>query len=207
MPDLKQLSPRQAALLDHLCAYVTQHGYPPSMRELAEALGYRSVGSVHYQLGELQRLGYVQRDESKPRALEILSPSEPAERPQVEAVLVPLLGRVAAGVPVTAEENIEEFLPVPAMLVGRGTTFALRVVGDSMVDAGILDRDLVLVRVQATADDGDIVVALIDDEATVKVLSRQREATWLMPRNAAYAPIPGNDAAVLGKVVGVLRSL
>jgi repressor LexA len=203
----KQPSARQRALLDHLRAYIAAHGYPPSMRELATTLGYKSVGSIHYQLGELQRLGYVQRDASKPRALEILAASEHIQDLRAEPIFVPLVGRVAAGVPVTAEENVEELLPVPSMLAGRGTTFALRVVGDSMIEACILDRDLVLVRMQSTAEEGEIVVALVDGEASVKVLSFQGGATWLTPRNPAYPRIPGNEATIVGRVVAVMRSL
>lgn len=196
---------------------VEQRGYPPSIREIGEAVGLASPSSVAYQLRALQAKGLLRRDPNRSRAVEVLTAPAPAD-PSFEApapggtpgesavpVYVPVVGRIAAGGPVLAEQAVEDVFPLPRELVGTGTLFLLRVAGDSMVDAGILDADWVVVRQQPTAESGDIVAAMIDGEATVKTFKRRDGHAWLMPHNPAYAPIPGDDAAVLGRVVSVLR--
>jgi len=217
--DATGLTPRQRAILDVIRETVEQRGYPPSVREIGEGVGLTSPSSVAHQLGTLERLGYLRRDPNRPRALVVADPAELpsaesglravdglAEAPG-EAVEVPLLGRIAAGGPILAEESVEAVFPLPRELVGQGELFMLKVVGDSMVDAAICDGDWVVVRRQQTADNGDIVAALLDDEATVKTLKRRDGHVWLMPHIPAYAPILGDDATIMGRVVSVLRRL
>lgn len=209
------LSDKQQAILRAIQASIAQRGYPPSMREIGEAVGLSSLSSVAHQLGQLELSGYLRRDPNRPRAMEVLIDLEPSasdhpdpDAPQVaDAAMVPLVGRIAAGIPITADQMVEEVLPLPRTLVGSGELFMLTVVGDSMIDAAICDGDLVVVRRQQTAENGEIVAAMLDGEATVKVFRQRDGHTWLLPRNTAYEPILGDHAEVLGKIVAVLRSV
>ena len=212
------LSDKQREILGVIQASVARRGYPPSMREIAEAVGLASLSSVSHQLGQLELSGYLRRDPNRPRALEVLIDLEPdpshagdsdaVPGPSVgDAAMVPLVGRIAAGIPITADQMVEEVMPLPRQLVGKGELFMLTVVGDSMIDAAICDGDWVVVRQQNTAENGEIVAAMLDDEATVKVFKQRDGHTWLLPQNSSYEPILGDHATVLGKVVAVLRSL
>lgn len=205
------LSARQRRILDFLRDWVDRHGYPPSVREIGEAVGLVSPSSVAYQLKALERKGYLRRDPNRPRAVDVRHPGALAG-PRAQAqpagptpAYVPMLGRIAAGGPILAEEMIEDVYPLPKELVGEGTLFLLQVKGDSMIDAAICDGDWVAVRQQPEADNGDIVAAMIEGEATVKTYRRREGHVWLVPQNAAYEPIPGDQASILGKVVAVLR--
>jgi repressor LexA len=206
------LTVRQRKVLQVIRDSVARRGYPPSVREIGEAVGLKSPSSVAHQLSALQRKGLLRKDPNRPRAVDIRSAEEVDEanepattRPQ--PIYVPVVGRIAAGGPILAEEAIEDIFPLPRDLVGEGTLFLLRVVGDSMVDAAITDGDWVVVRQQPVADNGDIVAAMIDGEATVKTFRRRDGHVWLMPHNAAYQPIDGDHAVVLGRVVAVLRKI
>ncbi|MFC7245670.1 transcriptional repressor LexA [Catellatospora aurea] len=203
------LSSRQKRILAVIREWVEQHGYPPTVREIGEAVGLVSPSSVAYQLKELERKGFLRRDPSRPRAVDVRTPADADDEAALAArptpVYVPLLGRIAAGGPILAEESIEEVLPLPRELVGQGTLFSLQVKGDSMIEAAICDGDWVVVRQQPNAENGDIVAAMIDGEATVKVYRLREGHVQLMPRNPAYDPIPGDAAVILGKVVFVMR--
>ena len=221
------LTVRQRRVLEVIRNSVDRRGYPPSMREIGDAVGLASPSSVSHQLNALVTKGYVRRDPNRPRAIEVVSPdARPAgargrgeidlnpERHDLEtdsgdsrpqAAYVPVLGRTAAGVPITAEELVDDVFPLPRQIVGEGELFLLKVVGDSMVDAAICDGDWVVVARQQTADNGDIVAALLDNEATVKTFKRKDGHVWLLPHNPAFEPIDGDDATVLGKVTAVLR--
>ncbi|MDG5486437.1 transcriptional repressor LexA [Mycolicibacterium gadium] len=210
------LTERQRTILDVIRASVTSRGYPPSIREIGDAVGLTSTSSVAHQLRTLERKGYLRRDPNRPRAVDVRGADSgpPVVATDVagsdalpEPTFVPVLGRIAAGGPILAEEAVEDVFPLPRELVGEGSLFLLKVVGDSMVDAAICDGDWVVVRQQNVADNGDIVAAMIDGEATVKTFKRTRGQVWLMPHNPAFDPIPGNDAAVLGKVVTVIRKI
>jgi repressor LexA len=198
------LSPRQGQMLSLIQDWIKKHGYPPSVREIGHAMGLKSSSTVHMHLKQLEAKGYVYRNPSKPRAIEV-KVNQPADFEEV--VQVPILGRVAAGVPLLAQENREGNFPLPTSLAGRGSTFLLRVRGDSMVEAGILDRDYVIVRQQPTVENGEIAVVLIDDEATVKRFYKESGRIRLQPDNALYQPIIVSSAQVVGKVIGVLRLL
>ncbi|MEV0732177.1 transcriptional repressor LexA [Polymorphospora sp. NPDC050346] len=206
-PDLPGLSPRQQQILAVIRQWVERHGYPPTVREIGAAVGLGSPSSVAYHLKVLEERGFLRRAARGPRAVDARpsrhsdAPADPGERSGVQ---VPLLGSIAAGAPILAEEHVEEVLTLPRKLVGHGRLFALHVRGDSMVEAGIADGDVVVVRQQAVADSGDIVAAMIDDEATVKVLRIRDGAVDLLPRNPRYPVIPGDRAVILGKVVCVL---
>ncbi len=211
----KNLSDKQLAILEVIQHAIARNGYPPSMREIGDAVGLKSLSSVTHQLNQLELSGYLRRDPGKTRAMEVLIdlPGTAGENPADaapalgDAALVPLVGRIAAGVPITADQQVEEIFPLPRQLVGKGELFMLKVVGDSMIDAAICDGDWVVVRAQATADNGEIVAAMLDGEATVKTLRQRDGHTWLLPRNSAFEPILGDDATVLGKVVAVLRTV
>lgn len=211
----KALTEKQLAILEFISREVSLRGYPPTMREIGDAVGLASLSSVTHQLGRLELAGYIRRDPKRPRALEILiEPSGTsqavAEAEQVhadETTYVPLVGRIAAGSPITADQHVEELVPFPKQWVGDGQLFMLKIVGDSMIDAAICDGDFVVVRQQNVADNGDIVAAMLDGEATVKVFRRRDGHTWLLPRNSAFEPILGDFAEVLGKVVAVFRSI
>jgi repressor LexA len=227
VPSSDRLTARQQRILDVIREAVQTHGYPPSVREIGEAVGLRSPSSVHSQLATLERAGHLRRDPARPRAIDArpaLAPApvpgpEPVPAPALSAVPaavapaaeVPLLGEVAAGAPIIAEERVEDVYPLPRALVGEGTLFMLRVRGESMVEAGVLPGDIVVVRQQPRVEQGEMCAALIDGEATVKFFRRSRGGeVFLDPANAAYEPIPVTpeaDSAVLGKVVAVLRSV
>jgi repressor LexA len=208
------LSDKQLAILEMIQRSVASRGYPPSMREIGDAVGLSSLSSVTHQLNQLELSGYLRRDPNRPRALEVLIdlPSSSGENtdagPQVQdAAMVPLVGRIAAGIPITADQQVDEVFPLPRQLVGKGDLFMLKVVGESMIDAAICDGDWVVVRQQKDASNGEIVAAMLDGEATVKVFRQRDGHTWLLPRNSAFEPILGDEAEVLGKVVAVLRSV
>lgn len=206
-----QLTPRQREILDMIERHSRDHGYPPSVREIGEAVGLTSPSTVHTHLGTLQRLGFLHRDPTKPRAIELrFDPASGAAVERRPVRHVPLVGDVAAGTDVLAQENVEEMLPVPADFTGEGELFMLRVRGDSMIDAGILDGDYVVVKTQATADKGDVVVAGIPgEEATVKTYLRRGGRVVLQPANAAFAPMEfgPDEVTIFGRVVTVLRRL
>ncbi|NUP49377.1 MAG: transcriptional repressor LexA [Catenulispora sp.] len=203
-----RLTERQTAVLNVIRDSVRRRGYPPSMREIGEAVGLQSTSSVRHQLVTLESKGYLHRDANRPRAY-IVRGADGAARggESPEPAYVPLVGRIAAGGPILAEERVEELIPIPKQMVGEGEFFALKVVGDSMIEAAICDGDVVVIRQQKQAENGEFVAAMIDGEATVKELKKEANAVWLLPRNAAYEPIPGNDAVILGRVVTVLRRL
>src|ERR1017187_566495 len=209
---------RQRKVLQVIRESVQKRGYPPSMREIGEAVGLTSTSSVAFQLATLQRKGYLHRDVGRPRTVEVRLPGQPAVRPEPghddgpgigipsqEAAHVPVVGRIAAGIPVFAEQSVEDVFPLPRQLVGEGSLFLLKVAGDSMINAAIADGDWVVVREQPFAEDGDIVVAMIEGEATVKSYKRSGDHIWLMPHNPAYTPLPGDEASILGCVVALLR--
>ncbi|SON62341.1 LexA repressor [Mycobacterium simulans] len=216
-PADSSLTERQRTILNVIRASVTGRGYPPSIREIGDAVGLTSTSSVAHQLRTLERKGYLRRDPNRPRAVDVRGVDDAAAPTPVtevagsdalpEPTFVPVLGRIAAGGPILAEEAVEDVFPLPRELVGEGTLFLLKVVGDSMVEAAICDGDWVVVRQQNVADNGDIVAAMIDGEATVKTFKRAGGQVWLMPHNPAFDPIPGNDATVLGKVVTVIRKI
>nr|WP_245951221.1 transcriptional repressor LexA [Phytoactinopolyspora halophila] len=216
------LTPRQWRVLEVIRDSVDRRGYPPSMREIGEAAGLASPSSVSHQLSVLEEKGYIRRDPHRPRALEVLAPPRDDEHGETRAApvslvtddtpmpqpsYVPMVGRIAAGGPVLAEQAVEDVFPLPRELVGEGELFMLKVTGDSMVDAAICDGDWVVVRQQQVAENGEIVAAMIDGEATVKTYKQRDGEVWLLPHNDAYEPIPGDDAAVLGRVVAVMRRI
>ncbi|TGD86479.1 repressor LexA [Mycolicibacterium sp. CH28] len=210
------LTERQRTILDVIRASVTSRGYPPSIREIGDAVGLTSTSSVAHQLRTLERKGYLRRDANRPRAVDVRGSDENPTPVATEVsgsdalpepTFVPVLGRIAAGGPILAEQAVEDVFPLPRELVGEGSLFLLKVVGESMVDAAICDGDWVVIRQQNVADNGDIVAAMIDGEATVKTFKRTGGQVWLMPHNPAFDPIPGNDAAILGKVVTVIRKI
>ena len=209
------LSDKQLAILEMIQRSVASRGYPPSMREIGDAVGLSSLSSVTHQLNQLELSGYLRRDPKRPRALEVLIEVQPSDATTVsdnptpvgDAAMVPLVGRIAAGIPITADQQVDEVFPLPRQLVGNGELFMLKVVGESMIDAAICDGDWVVVRAQNTAENGDIVAAMLDEEATVKVFRQRDGHTWLLPRNSNFEPILGDFATVLGKVVAVLRAV
>lgn len=211
--DAEGLTPRQRRILEVIRDELASRGYPPSIREIADHVGLASSSSAAHQLKVLQAKGFLFRDPHRPRALEVRLPASmspaPVEpdfpAPNAPAVEVPVLGRIAAGGPILAEQVVEDVFSLPKQLVGEGTLFLLEVKGESMVDAAICDGDYVVVRQQPDAVNGDIVAALLDDEATVKTFKRTPGQVWLLPHNPAYEPIDGNNASILGKVVAVLR--
>ena len=212
-PDATGLTPRQQRVLRVIKESIDERGYPPSMREIGEQVGLTSSSSVAHQLRTLEEKGYLKRDPHRPRALSVFNPDEvQADDSFVrdaapDPTYVPLLGRIAAGGPILAEERVEEVFPLPKSLVGEGQLFLLEVVGDSMVDAAICSGDYVVVRQQPTAENGEIVAAMLDGEATVKTFQRKGGKTWLLPHNDAYEPIDGTRATILGKVTTVLRRI
>ncbi|MFC9977567.1 transcriptional repressor LexA [Spirillospora sp. NPDC050679] len=217
--DESGLTQRQRMVLEVIRDSVQRRGYPPSMREIGEAVGLTSTSSVSHQLRALQRKGFLRRDPNRPRAVEVRVPGATPVRTEDEPyngqdpsthatpAYVPLVGRIAAGGPILAEESVEDVFTLPKQLVGEGTHFLLKVSGDSMIEAAIADGDWVVVRQQPVAEQGDIVAAMIDGEATVKTFKRKDGHIWLMPANSAYEPIAGDEASVLGRVVAVLRKM
>jgi repressor LexA len=232
--DPVNLTPRQRKVLEVIRDWVERFGYPPSVREIGDAVGLTSTSSVHHQLRTLERKGYLRRDPHRTRAVDVRGPDDGAEEQDVrpaavavsagvsevgqnsaagplarhpEPAFVPLLGDIAAGGPILAEEAVQSVFPLPREVVGEGTLFLLNVRGDSMVEAAIRDGDWVVVRQQPVAENGEIIAAMIEGEATVKTLRRRDGHVWLMPANSAYEPILGDEATVLGRVVAVLRRL
>jgi repressor LexA len=211
-PDLvtADLTARQRRILEFIRDWVERYGYPPSVREIGEAVGLVSPSSVAYQLKELEKKGFLRRDPNRPRAVDVRAPSEMVDDETMRQhrptpAYVPLLGQIAAGGPILAEQAVEEFFPLPRELVGEGEVFMLEVKGDSMIDAAICNGDWVVVRQQPTANVGEIVAAMIDGEATVKSYRQRDGHVWLMPANPAFDPIPGDTATIMGRVVAVLR--
>jgi len=223
------LTARQRRVLEVIRNSVDRRGYPPSLREIGEAVGLASPSSVSHQVSALERKGYLRKDPNRPRAIEVLSPDsaldargyrQSHDQPHDDSIdvtgsgdarptpaYVPVLGQIAAGVPITAEEVVDDVFALPRQIVGEGELFLLKVVGDSMIDAAICDGDWVVVRQQPTADNGDIVAALLDNEATVKTFKRKDGHVWLMPHNETFSPIDGDFATILGKVTAVLRKV
>jgi repressor LexA len=230
-PDATGLTPRQTKVLLSIKDSIEKRGYPPSMREIGQEVGLTSSSSVAHQLRVLEEKGFLKRDPNRPRALEVFLPEVMAARRSLgsiaeggaepgssydetgvgdarpEATYVPMVGRIAAGGPILAEETLDDVFPLPKQLVGEGTLFLLEVRGDSMIDAAICNGDYVVVRQEQTAENGEIVAALIDGEATVKTLSRRDGHVWLLPHNPSYEPIDGTNATILGKVTAVLRRI
>ena len=222
LPDPKTgLTRRQQAILDVIRDSIERRGYPPSIREICESAGLASTSSVAHQLAMLERKGFLRRDPNRPRAVDMRLGSD-GERPKAvrravavtddaprgdAPVFVPVVGRIAAGGPILAEQMIEDVFPLPKVLVGDGSLFLLKVAGDSMIDAAISDGDWVVVRQQPDAENGDIVAAMIEGEATVKTLQRRNGKAWLLPHNPAYQPIDGTEGTILGKVTAVLRKV
>lgn len=226
---LPTLTPRQREVLEVIRASVNERGYPPSVREIGEAVGLTSTSSVTHQLRALERKGYLRRDPHRPRAVDVRGSDDESTSSSTRAfgasartpeetsggfgghtatpVYVPVVGRIAAGGPILAEQQIDDVFPLPSELVGQGSHFLLKVVGESMIDAAICDGDWVVVRQQKDAVNGDIVAAMIEGEATVKTFKREKDGVWLLPQNPIFEPIPGNEATVLGKVVSVIRKL
>jgi repressor LexA len=222
-PDATGLTPRQQRVLAHIKDSIEKRGYPPSMREIGEAVGLTSSSSVAHQLKVLEEKGFLKRDPHRPRALEVFLPEVMAARRSMSsaedssfdetgvgdalpaAQYVPVVGRIAAGGPILADERVEDVFPLPRQLVGDGQLFLLEVRGDSMIEAAICDGDYVAIRQQPTAENGEIVAAMIDGEATVKTFQRKGGNVWLLPHNPAYDPIDGTHATILGKVTAVLR--
>jgi repressor LexA len=218
--DAEGLTARQRRILEVIRDALADRGYPPSIREIADRVGLASSSSAAHQLKVLQAKGFLFRDPHRPRALEVrlpdsmapATPTRPARvvepdfpAPSAPSVEVPILGRIAAGGPILAEQVVEDVFTLPKQLVGEGTLFLLEVKGDSMIEAAICDGDYVVVRQQPDAINGDIVAALLGEEATVKTFKRTPGQVWLLPHNPAYQPIDGNEASILGKVVAVLR--
>ena len=223
------LTTRQRRVLEVIRNSVDRRGYPPSLREIGEAVGLASPSSVSHQVSALERKGYLRKDPNRPRAIEVLSPDsaldargyrQSHDQPHDDSIdvtgsgdarptpaYVPVLGQIAAGVPITAEEVVDDVFALPRQIVGEGELFLLKVVGDSMIDAAICDGDWVVVHQQPTADNGDIVAALLDNEATVKTFKRKDGHVWLMPHNETFSPIDGDYATILGKVTAVLRKV
>ena len=224
-PDVTGLTPRQQRILNVLRESIEKRGYPPSIREIGELVGLTSSSSVAHQLRVLEQKGFIKRDPNRPRALEVFIPELMAARRAIAhaddfgydptgegdaapaATMVPLVGRIAAGGPILAEQHVEEIFPLPKSLVGDGELFLLEVSGDSMIDAAICNGDYVVVRREQTAQNGDVVAAMLDGEATVKTFQRKDGQVWLLPHNDAYDPIDGTHAVILGKVTTVLRRM
>ncbi|HYM91046.1 MAG TPA: transcriptional repressor LexA [bacterium] len=199
----KGLTKRQREILTYVMTNMQQRGYPPSVREIGAALGLTSSSTVHSHLTALEKKGFIHRDPSKPRAIEILK--DGASQPPKRVVNVPVLGRIAAGQPLLAEENVEDVFPLPRDLVREDAAFILRTRGDSMIEAGILDGDYLVIRQQATANNGEIVAALLGEEATVKRFYRERDHVRLQPENRTMTPILTREATILGRVVALIR--
>jgi len=199
---------RQQMILDFLNRYQMEKGYPPSIREICKAVGFKSTSTVHSYIKKLEEEGHISKDATKPRALKVLQ----SDKKNLEGYIahqeidnIPVLGKITAGAPILAVENIEDTFPVPVQYLGNSTSFMLKVRGDSMINAGILDGDYIIVRQQNTAINGDIVVALIDDEATVKTFYKETDHYRLQPENPDYEPIIVKDLLILGKVIGLFR--
>lgn len=198
---MQELSAKQQQILSYLKSEVQKKGYPPSVREICQAVGLKSTSTVHAHLSRLEKKGYIRRNPTKPRAIEILDQTD-----KKDVVEVPIVGTITAGTPILAVQNIEDSFPLPVNFLNYDTdVFMLRVKGESMIEAGIFDRDLILVRQQSSADNGDIVVALLEDSATVKTYYKEKDYIRLQPENATMSPIITKDVKVLGKVIGLFR--
>lgn len=205
---MSKLSNRQHAILDFIKNEVRDKGYPPSVREIGEAVGLASSSTVHGHLDRLEKKGLIRRDPTKPRAIEILDQDDPISSLRTPVSQVPIVGKVTAGVPITATENIEEYFPLPAHFVGDDEVFILNVIGESMIEAGIHDGDYVIVRQQSTATNGDIVVAMTEeDEATVKTFYKEKDHIRLQPQNPTMEPLRLKNVTILGKVIGLFRDI
>lgn len=206
-----EISKKQMEILDYIIEKVKAKGYPPSVREICEAVQLKSTSTVHGHLTKLEEMGYIRRDLTKPRAIEILCDDfeENVEGviPKKQVSYVPIIGQVTAGQPILAVENIEESFPIPTEFAGNGSFFMLRVKGDSMIEAGIFDKDFVLVRQETSANNGQIVVAMLDDSATVKTFYREHDKIRLQPENPAMSPIIVEHVQILGVVKGVFRKM
>jgi repressor LexA len=203
----KDLTKRQAEIFDFIKKYSAKYGYPPTVRDIGKAVGLASSSTVHAHLANLEKVGLLRRDPSKPRAIEMLDRAAGAVKSVVAPTGLPLVGQVAAGQPILAEENIEDYVQVPSLAGGDEGEFVLSVRGESMKDAGILPGDHVVVRRQETADDGDIVVALVGEDATVKTFYREADHVRLQPENDTMEPIRSREVRVIGRVVGVFRKV
>ncbi|MDO4241198.1 MAG: transcriptional repressor LexA [Microbacteriaceae bacterium] len=220
------LKPRQLEVFNFIAKHLDERGFPPSMQDIANECNFASLSSVNHQLNQLERLGYIRRESRKSRSLEIVNTPDGAvkrakkrvlkpvatqifsSRSSGDTTLVPLVGQIAAGVPITADQQVEDVMPLPQSIVGKGENiFMLKVVGDSMIDAAICEGDYVIIREQKNADNGDIVAAMLDGEATVKIFKQRDGHTWLLPQNSNYEPILGDEAEILGKVTAVLRAV
>lgn len=206
---MQSLSKRQEAILDYIKEHVELKGYPPAVREIGEAVGLASSSTVHGHLARLEKKGYIRRDPTKPRAIEIIQIEDQHGIPKEKTKFVPVIGKVTAGLPITAIENIEEYIPLPSYISqAEGNVFALTVEGNSMIEAGILNGDMVIVKQQQTADNGDIVVAMTeDDEATVKRFFKETNKIRLQPENATMESLIYDNISILGKVIGVFRQM
>jgi repressor LexA len=210
-----KLSKRQMAIYDYICSYTKERGFPPSVREIGSAVGLASPSTVHMHLKVLQERGLIRRDSKKPRTIEVVGAdvdqgeklATVVQDPNNNVITLPIVGRVAAGTPILAEENIEESITLPTSIVSDASSFVLRVRGQSMINAGIFDGDYVVVREQHDAHDGEIVVALIDESATVKTFYREKDQIRLQPENDAMNPIYVKDASIIGRVTALIRSL
>lgn len=205
---MSKLSKRQNDILKFIKSEVRKKGYPPSVREIGEAVGLASSSTVHGHLTRLEKKGFIRRDPTKPRAIEIMDTSMAANVPKSGAIHVPVIGKVTAGQPITAVENIEEYLPMPERLASEDNVFILNVEGESMINAGIYDGDMVIVKQQPNAENGDIIVAMTDEyEATVKRFYKESDHIRLKPENPTMEPIILDDVTILGKVIGVFRTV
>ncbi|MDI9457284.1 MAG: transcriptional repressor LexA [Dethiobacteria bacterium] len=202
---MKPLTLQQQRVLDFICRQVAEQGYPPSVREICQALGFRSSSTAHHYLDKLEELGYIERSPARPRAIRVLDPDGVSRLPQCR--YVPLLGRIRAGEPLFAEENLEGYFPLPAKFTAGGEYFMLRVEGESMSGAGIHDGDLVIVRRQKTVENGEVAAFLLGDEATVKHFYREKNMIRLQPANDQFEPILTREVEVLGRVAGLFRRL
>lgn len=204
-PNAKGLTERQELILAFITSHTQENGYPPTVREIMHAAGLNSPSSVAYQLETLISKGYISKDGMKSRTIEVQSPDDKIA--PARSVTVPLVGQIAAGSPILADQNIEEMFSLPETLVGKGQIFSLKVKGDSMIEAGIFDGDIAVIREQKTANNGEIVAAMIDGEATLKTLSIKNGRVYLIPQNSSYAPIPFENGTILGKLTAVMRSV
>jgi repressor LexA len=206
MSEMK-MTAKQKEILEFIMLSKKQRGYAPSMREIGEVVGLASSASVSHQLSQLEKIGAISRDPNRPRTIDVLLDAAIDQNSPEDVAMIPFVGQIAAGTPITAEQNVEDVFSLPRKLVGQGELFLLKVKGDSMLDAAICDGDWVVVRQQQSADNGDIVAAMLEEEATVKTFKQNDGHTWLLPRNSAYEPILGDHAVILGKVVAVLRTV
>jgi repressor LexA len=206
MPNIDSLSKRQKLILEFIQERIKTKGYPPSVREIGAAVGLKSSSTVHAHLMQLEEKGFIRKDPSKPRAIIPINRNEPVES-DLSSISLPVVGSVAAGTPILAQENIETYLPIPVDFVGSGNHYILKVKGESMIEAGILDGDYLIVRQQPDAANGEIIVAMLEDEATVKRYYKRDRYIELKPENSSMQPIIASEVAILGKVTGLLRHM